>query len=675
MWCLSNHGWEVASSVDQLKGPCPFLSKSLADYDLLPEAARYFVAVALLERAMNISDLLHASRDMYVLTEKPNTKEGCSDRFWSMRLEGLHHDHIRLAVDQLRSRWPRPIPKHLARSMKSVALQDSLARSLGAKSYCDWREVEQHKITELLSEHGMSVPSDLIKWAYSPRGGGFLTARQVADRLFNSGLPLPKRIFTGVGSCLFAPRAYGRLDLDQLASCALWTDQQRYAFCEQHEDEILLRAEYMQDGCGLDYLDMTGRMLMLNAVSEFIGCMYNMMGSNLMAPAAGDPVMRSYNMSEEDLAFELQLLRLFRKEIEGSDDGWVDVLPVPGNSNLIFLKGANGTFDWVIRDQRDKEFSSNPLYPFFKKDEVPKAMDQSKLDGHLYFAAGTWAEKLEHDAESRHYAEGGTAANWPGYAKLIQRELIASQGYRFQRTETGAASDEFIPHRLGESCLMVSPLVTIADFFDFCSRSDWGHTRQGKAQKTRDKKIGDLGAINMESSDLPVSVTWLDAVAYCRDYEQRAGLPVRLLTIEDWQQVAPPPMDFSHVSSVRSFVVKNGEMPDDPIYGQLGWGIVGGDGKLGGNSSHRYRPDGSMHYGPNLKWVDNDEGVPFLSVPGFGEWLSDYQHGSAPIASVATGQSIVGGSIERNLCPVHMTMSYKGVKVGFRLCYVAHLDA
>jgi len=106
---------------------------------------------------MNISDLLHASRDVYVLTEKPNTQEGCSDRFWSMRLEGLHHDHIRSAVDELRSRWPRPIPKHVARSTKSVALQDSLARTLGAKSYSYWREVEQQKIAEFLSGHGMSV--------------------------------------------------------------------------------------------------------------------------------------------------------------------------------------------------------------------------------------------------------------------------------------------------------------------------------------------------------------------------------------------------------------------------------------------------------------------------------------------------------------------------------------
>lgn len=624
---------------------------------------------------MNMSDLLRASRDIHVLAEKPNTEDGGSERFWAMRLEGLHHEHIRGAVDELRSRWPRPIPKHVARSVKSVALQDSQARALGAKSYSHWREVEQQKIADFLSEHGLSVPSDLIEWPYSPRGVGVLTARQVADRLFNSGLPLPKRIFTGVGSCLFAPRAYGRQDFDQAAGCTYWTDQQRYAFCKQHEDEILLRAEYMEDGCGLDYLDMTGRMLMLNAVSEFIGCMYNMMGSNLMDPALGAPVTRCYNMSADDLAFEWQLLRLFRKEIESSDDGWVEVLPVPGNANLIFLKGANGAFDWVVRDQRDKAFSSNPLYPFFSKDELPKAMDRSKLDGHLYFTAGTWAEKLEHDAESRHYAEGGTAANWPGYAKLIQRELIASLGYRSPRPATGAVSDHFIPHRLGENCLMVSPLVTIADFFEFCSRTDWGQLRQEKACKTRDKQIDDLGTINMDSSELPVSVTWLDAVAYCRDYERRMELPVRLLSVEDWQRIAPPPMDFSHVRTSRLLIVKKGEMPDDPIYEQLGWGILGGDGKLAGNSAHRYRPDGSMHYGPNLKWVDNDAGLAFLSVSGFGEWLSDYRHGAAPAACAATGRSVVGGSIERELYPVRMTMSYKGVKIGFRLCYVAHLDA
>jgi hypothetical protein len=83
---------------------------------------------------MNMPDLLRASRDVHVLTEKPNTEDWGSERFWSIRIEGLHHDHIRGAVDELRRRWSRPIPKQIARSGKSGALQDALARTLGAQS-------------------------------------------------------------------------------------------------------------------------------------------------------------------------------------------------------------------------------------------------------------------------------------------------------------------------------------------------------------------------------------------------------------------------------------------------------------------------------------------------------------------------------------------------------------
>ncbi len=635
------------------------------------------VAVVYLERTMNISDLLRATRDVYVLTEKPNLEQGRSDRFWSMRLEGLHQDHIRSAANELRDRWPRPIPKHLASSTKSTALQHALARSLGARSYDRWLEVEQQKIADFLYENGMSVPTDLIKWSYAPGLAGPLTAEQIADRLFNSGLPMPKRIFTGVGSLLFAPRGYGRIDIDQLAQLAFWTDQQRFDFCEQHADQVILRAEHMKGGAsGPAYLDMTGRMLMLNAVSEFVGCMYTMLGSNLVQPVLDAPVFRSYNMSEADQAFEIKLFHLLRHEIERSDDGWVEVLPSPGNSNLVFLRGANGTFDWVVRDQRDKPFSSNPLYPFFAKDEVPSAMDQSKIEGHLYFSPGVWKEKLEHDAESRHYQEGGFAANWPGYAKLVQRELIVGQGYQMPRAKTAPASDHFVAHRLDDSCLMVSPLVTVAEFFEFYDRTDWEQARQEKASKTPGQGIDDLGTINIEASDSPVSVTWLDAVAYCRDYERRTGLPVRLVRIDEWRQFAPPPtLDRSQISSVRSFKVVKGQMPEDPIYREMGWAVIGGDDKLGGNSSHRYISDGSMRFASNLNWAFSDSGVPFLAVSGFGEWLCDYQHGAAPAVCAATGLSIAGGPMERDLCPVHMSMRYKGAKVGFRLCYIAHPDA
>ncbi|MDP4572935.1 SUMF1/EgtB/PvdO family nonheme iron enzyme [Pseudomonas sp. LPH60] len=631
---------------------------------------------------MNPFDLLRATRDVYVLIEKPSVGENPVERFWSLCLDGLHKEHFCEAVNRLRKEClPRADSKQKKTALKPVALLNALSRALGGQSYDHWLEVEQPRIADFLCTHNLSLPTNLVSWSHAPGFAGALTARQLSDRLFSSGLALPKRIFTGVGCGLFSASSYGRLDIDQIAGATqalgqgLWTDEQRFDFCRQYADQVLVRAEHMKAGGELAYLDLTGRMLMLNAVSELIGGMYNLLGDNLMDPLVAAPVIRSYNASAAQQSFDQQLFRLFREQIEASDEGWVDVLPVPGNPNLIFLRGTNGRFDWLVRNQRNAEFSSNPHYPFFTKPELPKAMDRSKLQGHLYFSSGLWTERLQHEAEERHYSQGGTAADWPGYEALIERELISSRGYCQPRPETGSASRSFIAHRCTDYCLMVSPLITIAQFNAFQERTGWDAARQAKAA-VAGCRIDDLASINTDANELPVSVTWLDAVAYCRDFEQRSGLPVRLMSAADWRQVAPAAsVDLSQVNAVRRFTVEPGTLPCDPIYEQLGWAIVGGDGRLGGNSAHCYRPEGIMRFMPALNWVASAQGTPFLSVPGFGEWLGDYQHGAAPVACAATHQSIVGGAIERNLCPVHLTMSYKGAKIGFRLCYAAHLDA
>jgi len=416
---------------------------------------------------------------------------------------------------------------------------------------------------------------------------------------------------------------------------------------------------------------------MLNAVSEYIGCMYNMLGSNLVDPAMGDPAMRTYNMTEAERAFELQLFQLFREEIERSDAGWVEVLEVPENRNLVFLKGPNGTFDWVIRGQRDARLSTNPLHPFLSKHELPTAMDTSQLSALLYFDRDSWQEKLEHEAESRHYAEGGTVGNWPGYEKLIERQLVASHRAVLPKRVSGPTSMHFISHRVGRYCLMVSPLVTIDQFASFLTETGWARTRLEKAQAAKIDLERDLISVNAgDPGDLPVSVTWLDAVAYCRDYERRHELPVRLLEPEEWMQIAPPPsVDRSRVDRVRRLSVKAGEMPVDPVYEQLRWAVVGGDGELGKNSSHCDGPGGTMSFGPNLEWTSNCEGLRFLSVTGFSEWLAGYQDGHAPFAEAGRGIVAAGAGMFGSLQPAHLAMRHEGAKVGFRLCYVAHHDA
>ena len=201
-----------------------------------------------------------------------------------------------------------------------------------------------------------------------------------------------------------------------------------------------------------------------------------------------------------------------------------------------FLKGLNGSFDWVIRDQRDFELTGNPYSPFFKNDELPSAMHFSEFKAHLYFKRDSWFERLEHEAENRHYIEGGTTADWPGYSKLLLRELIASKGYSAPTGKRSAADDQFIPHRFGDKCLMVSPLVSIKDFYTFYENSDLVTERVKRIVKNNQPLETNLLAVNNpgEENSLPASLTWYDAVAYCRDFERRTGLAVRLLSIEEW---------------------------------------------------------------------------------------------------------------------------------------------
>ena len=234
--------------------------------------------------------------------------------------------------------------------------------------------------------------------------------------------------------------------------------------------------------------------------------------------------------------------------------------------------------------------------------------------------------------------------SWPGYEILHQRELLA-QGYIKPNPKTGKTLDGFFPHRLKNRTLMVSPLVTMRELFEYLDHSDWLEIRNERIQKV-DGSIpsNEIFSLNEEASDdYPAAVSWLDAIAYCRHFEQRTGVPVRLLTTEEWFEVAPEP-------SVQD--------------SYLGWP----EKKLTEPGPHR-RPDWSLTYGPDLKVTNSASGIPFLMERGFFEWLLDHEDRFARMACAATGKAL-GDEISRGRYPVHSTMLYKGVKVGFRLCYV-----
>ena len=606
---------------------------------------------------MNTEHLLRAVRPVYALVRRPGEASSVEPKFWSMRLDGLHQNAIKASADALRS-YRKSRGRNLSNdeTLKLSGLHHGLAKALGAKTFDAWRQGEE-ALAAFLVANDMTEPANLISWSRAPSQ---LTARQISDRLFNSGLPMPEKIFTGVGSQLLMARDVGRFDLYPLNRDLVSNDNAALEWCEAHAQQIVLSSG---DGIALN-----GRDLLLHALRfEYIYPALNLLGDNLVTPPQRPPEFRLYNLSQEDIEMEKRVFSIFREEIEHTESGWVNVIRYPGNANIVFLKGQNGAFDWVIRDQREEPFSGNTYFPILMSHELPTAMKRSELNALIYFRTGEWYERLEHDAETRHYEDGGTVSTWPGYSKLLLRELIASRpNFVPPRQPKGFGAENFVPHRLNGYCLMVSPPVAIKDFWRFFENSDWRDERLTRSERTSTQLEADLAAVNLHDEDhLPASVTWFDAVAFCRHYEKQTGLPVRLLEVEEWKEISPPP---------AQDIEKDG-------WGDLTWVVVGEHGETRGETEQfRKYPDvwsdgGCLRFGKELTWSQNVQGLPFVSVVDFGEWLADCANGYAPVGNAATGKALMTGPIDRDRCPTHLTMRYKGLKVGFRLCYVAQPDA
>jgi len=603
---------------------------------------------------MNIAHLLSATRKVYALIPRPSSET----RLWSIQLDGLSSNDIKTAARNLReSRKKSAIALKDIPELKVSELHRNLAMMLGASSFDHLRQIEPD-LTRFLCENGMTHPTDLIRCNNHPFIR--LRAQQVSERIFKSNLPLPKRLFTGVGSRFFMTNCVGTFDLLQVSKINCHCIDEAIDWANEAPNEIVLTAPHNLR------MTLTRRDVLLHAYS-FNGVIpgFNLIGDSLVDPMLRPIEHRLYNATDKDMELAERIFQLFRQEMESSDDGWLEVITYPELPNIAFLKGKNGAFDWVIKDQRNNQYSGNPYKHIFKNDELPSAMRSSEFDAYCYFNRDIWNEYIEHYAEKRHYIEGGTIANWPGYPQLMLKELVASQTYIIPPNQEPAITDDFITHKLSDDrYLMVSPLVTIGAFWDFYEESKMRiHRSELLGGNGQPLEMNLLSVNNPEENNaLPASVTWYDAVAFCRYYELKTGLPVRLLTIEEWKQVSPEPkLSIEQLMESEMVDLEEHRCIVDQFNKLRCFSKMNSDNPV-------------LRFGENLHWTYNSEKLPFLENSDFGEWLFDYFGGYAPAANALTGESLSWGAIERNLCLATSTMRYKGMKTGFRLCYLAKSD-
>jgi len=606
--------------------------------------------------------------------------------------------------------------------IKYNTLLNATVKALGIKGgFSEYQRIYNSELIPFMKKHGMKKRVDLLK-ARKKGGDTYLTDithQDLSERLFFSGLELPEKIFTGYNfdynhtindgvyyfnsslcinqkSKVFSTaeieaisgegnthfpleiiESVGPYDLRNMEN-----DGRSYALLKKiakHNIKIahaypnivlecpydkkplksfldLGKKDYEPDSAamqaGIDrYNCFANRTLLDVVVGSFgkdLGLAFNLLGDSLVLPSISTRVVKLYlgNIDRESLNQEKEYVdagfNLFRERIELGEDGWVEIIPF--SNNLIFLKGRNGEYDFVFKNQRDKIFEHQIFGKSLKRADIPSCISDYQFFRWHYFEYQGWRDMDSHNSENIFYEKGNKLpGSYPGKDTILQSYHEAKGNFIASKMQSSSKLPGFKEVIVSNQPLMISNLITIDELCLFKeANSDYLDYRGG------DK----LDSVNVElDSSLPATVTWFDVLAYINWFEKETNVPLRLLSLAEYQELRSTegiPKERIPVVSDLEFVDHFGNVfPKHPPY---------------------MAPDDfqelTCRFGNAEKYQSNT-GLEFLKSNSFAEWLQE-------------GACIRSGNLKsfynddfhiRSTAPSDSTGKYKGVKIGFRLCY------
>ena len=557
---------------------------------------------------------------------------------------------------------------------KHLTILNAIAKGLGFSGGFAGLKKELPKVHEFLQANGMHKRADLVR--YRSDWGWSLHRRDVADRLFHSGLPLPEKLFTGY-------------DFDWLR-------------VRQHL-RFISDAEFDQRLSELGWL-IGGRDLFVAGRSQDLRFGLNYLSDFLVDPRSRSGVVGELYFTdavdEKSRAIELQRIEvvcdIFRDLIDLTADGWVDVIPY--SEKLVFLKGHDGEYDLLFPNLRDEAPPEYVYADALDPNDVPSTTKGDDLFPNVeYYELDRWFARDHHEAELAFYAQGGTAVDYPGMAGV--RRLNREEGYEYRINERpGGPLDGFkrVAIVASKELFVQESPVTIGAFKRFMSES-------GYESRRKTDQDNPWRPANLDADDQPATGTYYDALAYAAWFEKEYKRPVRLLTIEEYRAIHPGPRP---VPGEEVFKQVSCSADDTPIE----WLQVGcvefrhEDGTVVDAwrwfSWEDEWPQLQAWFKPNLALRTGKKGIRFFTGYNFGEWLFEHQgteaaaiktsdltsfhyKGVSEVTSVVTGATTesdlmslcYGDSVEREFHPMRSWGKYKASKIGFRLCYLASTSA
>lgn len=573
-------------------------------------------------------------------------------------------NHI-ITIDNLEPELIKQSTKKMKKDRKNIShtsILNHIAKSLGVTGgFQGYLEVYNQNITAFLKEHELNRRKDLFSIQKPGYNCGNLRIKRqrLSQRLFNSGRELPDKVFTGYNfdfentiddqGYMFsntlnllsniAPRIGGYSDIAKniMAIKDIKTQRIKSGSKTLQIQDIIIGGYFWElyDG-------------------------YNLLGDLLIQPRKQENVHQIYNKDESDESFKRsisqrnKLLDLFYERISNQKDGWVTVIPF--NKNLVFLKGQDGEYDFLFRDQKDTTFIHQVFDNKLKISDVPYFVDNYSFDRWKYFEYKGWTELDEHESERHYYMSGGIQPDYPGETVILRTyykdKFIYKQKSK-QFVSSSPTDKNFYNIELLDHHLSVSNPVSISDFFEFLrDRPDYKNYRSGE----------NINNINADSDlSLPAACTWYDALAYCTWFKEKYDLPVRLLSIDEYKALrllaGPITPNYEHRSGDGFY--QGFQYCKDLIYSNENKSYIGHPPYMTPNKFDSLE----LRFIDDLKFLNTDKNIRFVDSNDFSEWNSE--------ASCIRSGNLKGFRGNDKILqepPLDCAGKYKHQKIGFRLC-------
>ena len=592
-------------------------------------------------------------------------------------IDSLDPEKIKLHASNTQKRYKSGLAKTSDGTIAGLTtIQNNLVRALGPfQNFSNYRGAHWDDVQKFLKTNDLHLLSDLItkrRWSHpsqkgdSTLGGAYgmlymndpISHQSLSERLFLSGKPLPERVFTGYdfdywscfedgdwilssGLCNFRNSWNGPHGLRS----SLWSEN-----ALENNIELALRA-------GDTVVDIPGRSdhpsrklidIVLGGHLDEMAKFHHLLRDTMVRGAAyqaQQPVMKN----GESVAAEPTLEDLFRYRIDGQDKGWIGILPF--NEDLIFLKGSAGEYDFLVRHERDCRFNTRVYGPDLPARQVPAVIPDYSFEHWYHFDHNGWKEN-EHVEARAHYARRDRHDALLPDPRMVLRDYYTSIDKFQPRTHSRSfLAQGFHDVQIQGQRLAISDLITIENLLEWLS-----DPRTGPRPTTEDPLL----TVNADNDNtLPASVTWNAAMSYARYVGTHLKLPLRLLTFAELRELR----ESEEIEELKN--VAQGQPVLEPLlcfFNQKGEPFDG---------HPPYMPEEDfgalqLKYLSQPCWVYHKTGVRWVDSTQFGEWVHEKAcllGRRAPINQNCGVYSVPVRVGQRS------TGKYKGIKIGFRLCY------